>query len=126
MSKRTPSRPTRYALRRAKLLRKDQTLAETILWGKLRNRGLLDLKFRRQHPIGRYIVDFFCSSKNMIVEVDGGVHVERKVHDRLRKEWLQEQGYRVVRFANREVYQRLLEVLEAIVAACTEDSSSSP
>lgn len=126
MSKRTPSRPTRYALRRAKLLRKDQTLAETILWGKLRNRGLLDLKFRRQHPIGRYIVDFFCSSKNMIVEVDGGVHVERKVHDRLRTEWLQEQGYRVVRFANREVYQRLLEVLEAIVAACTEDSSSSP
>jgi adenine-specific DNA-methyltransferase len=88
MSKRTPPRPPRSALRYAKLLRKEQTLAEMILWGKLRNRGLLDLKFRRQHPIGRYIVDFFCSSKDLIVEVDGGVHAERKVYDRLRTEWL--------------------------------------
>ena len=74
----------------------------------------MNLKFKRQKPIGRYIVDFICHECYLIVEVDGGQHQERANYDQSRDRWLQEQGYTVLRFWNHEVMQQMESVLEAI------------
>jgi adenine-specific DNA-methyltransferase len=71
-------------------------------------------KFRRQQPIGEYIVDFVCAERKLIVEVDGGQHVEQAVHDEMRSKWLQSQGYRVLRFWNHDVLMMPDAVLTAI------------
>jgi very-short-patch-repair endonuclease len=103
---------------RAKELRKTQTKVEQVLWARLRNRGLHGLKFRRQHPIGPYIADFYCAEHRLIVEVDGGIHNAQQEPDKLRGEQLAAHGYRVVRFTNAEVETSLQAVLERIAAAC--------
>ena len=83
-------------LKKAKALRKNMTQAEKRLWGELRRRRLLGCKFRRQQPLGPYVVDFACLSLRLIVEVDGGQHARNLVYDKSRDQWLKEQGlYRV-------------------------------
>ena len=72
------------------------------------------LKFRRQHPVGRFIVDFVCPEANLIIEVDGGQHSEHASADCARPDWLKSQGYRVVRFWNNEVLTNIDGVMEAI------------
>jgi acyl-CoA thioester hydrolase len=101
---------------RAQQLRSNSTDAERFLWSKLRNRNLVDAKFRRQFPIGDYVADFCCHEARLIVEVDGGQHAERKAHDDRRTWWLGQAGYRVIRFWNNEVLENLAGVLETIVA----------
>ena len=101
--------------RQARSLRKKMTDVERLLWRSLRNYQCLGFHFRRQKPIGRYIVDFVCYQKNIIIEVDGGGHDQNKVHDHLRDEWLKNHGFRVLRFWNTEVLLNLQGVLQKIV-----------
>jgi very-short-patch-repair endonuclease len=99
---------------RSRRLRRDMTDAERRLWYGLRKRQLQGHKFRRQHPIGNYTVDFVCLDARLIVEVDGGQHGERVDYDAARTRWLEQQGYRVLRFWNDEVLQGLDSVLDLI------------
>jgi len=98
----------------AKTLRKRPTDSERLLWKDLRAKQIEGYKFRRQDPMGRYIVDFACHEKRIVIEVDGGQHVQDKERDRERDQWLKEQGYNVLRFWNNEVLQNIEGVLEAI------------
>jgi len=107
-------RTTESIQERAQALRRDQTPAEQHLWARLRRKQLYGLKFRRQHPMGRYIVDFCCISSKLIVEIDGDSHADQRAYDRERTTWLEKQGYTVIRFTNSEVAHQLDAVLEAI------------
>src|SRR3989440_795799 len=100
----------------ARRLRRDQTDAERTLWFLLRDRRLCGLKFRRQVPIDRYVVDFCCESARLIVEVDGGQHVERSEEDKTRTGALEARGYLVLRFWNNQVLQNTDGVLEVIAS----------
>jgi 5-methyltetrahydrofolate--homocysteine methyltransferase len=104
---------------RARELRKQQTVQEGRLWQRLRNRQLGGAKFRRQAPIGNYIVDFVCFESRVIVEIDGSVHdlPERAERDAVRHDWLEHQGFRVIRFRDGEVYNDIDSVLRAISEA---------
>ena len=113
-------------LQRARKLRKTMTHAETKLWLKLRYQALGNFKFRRQVPIGPYIVDFVCYAASIIVEVDGGHHDEEKHmdYDQTRTVWLENQGFHVLRFWNNEVFENLEGVLEVILEACLHKMST--
>ena len=100
----------------AKTLRKRSTDVEMFIWRHLRAKQLKGLKFRRQQPIGRYIVDFVCLEKKVIIEVDGGQHSVET--DRERDEWLMGQGFKVLRFWNNEVLTNIQGVLEIIMNNC--------
>jgi very-short-patch-repair endonuclease len=104
------------APRFAKQLRKEMTEAEHLLWLHLRAHRLDGQKFRRQQPIGPYIVDFVQFDARLIVEADGGQHNE-SASDRTRDAWLASQGFRVLRFWNHDILQRTDAVLESIWAA---------
>ena len=107
---------------RARQLRKNPTDAEKLLWQKLRYWQLGGLKFRRQLPIGPYIVDFACLEKRLIVEVDGGQHAEQSAYDNDRDAWLRNQNFVVLRFWNTEVMQNIDGVMQVII----EKLRSSP
>lgn len=96
-------------LSRVRNLRRNQTPQEIILWSRLRNRKVKDLKFRRQHLIGKYIVDFVCLERKLIVELDGWQHkIEtHKEYDKERTEFLIEEGFEVLRFWNNEINNNL-------------------
>ncbi len=96
-------------VKRARALRKASTDAEALLWSHLRNRQFRNLKFRRQVPLGCYIVDFYCHELRLLIEVDGGQHSEEV--DRTRTQWLESEGYRMVRFWNHEVLENIDGVL---------------
>src|SRR5215210_6159963 len=100
----------------ARKLRRDQTDAERTLWFRLRDRRFGELKFRRQVPIDRYIVNFCCESARLIIEVDGGQHVERSEKDKTRTGVLEARGYLLLRFWNDEVLQNTDGVLEVIAS----------
>jgi very-short-patch-repair endonuclease len=104
------------------------TDAERLLWRHLRNRELDGWKFRRQYPVGSFIVDFICVEKNLVIEVDGGPHGENVEQDIQRSAYLNRMGYRVFRFWNNQVMQETEGVLEAILAilANTDQNSPSP
>jgi len=93
------------------------TDAERKLWNTLRNRQFGEYKFRRQVPIGPYVVDFVCFEEKLIIEVDGGQHAEEFERDAARTEWLEAEGYRVVRFWNNDVLGNTDGVIRAIEAA---------
>ena len=98
-----------------KQLRIDQTDSETRLWNQLRDRNLHDYKFRRQHIIQGYIVDFVCLEQKLIIELDGGQHAERKSYDNKRTQVLEKEGFRVVRFWNNEVLENIEGALDIIL-----------
>ena len=102
----------------AKALRSNQTDAESLLWRHFRAHRLAGAKFRRQQTIGPYIVDFVCFDKRLIIEVDGGQHLESD-RDMRRDAWLVEQGFSILRFWNNEVFQNTEGVLERILQAIT-------
>jgi very-short-patch-repair endonuclease len=102
----------------AKILRKRLTDTERFLWTYLRAKQLEGLKFRRQEPIGRYIADFVCHEKRIVIEVDGGQHSTNKDKDRERDNWFKVQGYKVLRFWNNEVLTNIAGVLEVIRENC--------
>jgi len=98
----------------ARMLRKGSTNAEKILWYHLRGRKLEGYKFRRQQPMGRYIVDFVNFEKRVVIELDGGQHAIEKDTDKERDAWLKAQGFKVLRFWNNDISQNLEGVLEVI------------
>jgi len=100
----------------ARTLRKDQTEAEKILWGHLRNKRLGGYKFRRQHPIKNYIADFYCHEARLVIEVDGKIHTahDQQVYDEGRTYNLREEGVKVIRFRNEEITNDIGFVLERI------------
>ena len=99
---------------KTKSLRSNQTEAERRLWYHLRAHRFMDLKFKRQTPIGHYIVDFICTEQHLIIELDGGQHADQTDYDQQRDAWLRSQGYTVLRFWNNEVLQQTEAVLERI------------
>ncbi|MEZ7504089.1 vitamin B12 dependent-methionine synthase activation domain-containing protein [Flavobacterium sp. Arc2] len=101
---------------RAKEMRNRPTEAEKMLWNVLSNKGIEDLKFRRQHIIGEYIVDFVCLEKKLVIEVDGGVHdtIEQKEHDQYRTDWLISKGFKVVRYTNKQVLTDINNTIESV------------
>lgn len=112
----------------ARKLRQEQTDAENLLWSHLRAYRLGGLQFRRQQPIGPYVVDFFCPEMKLVVELDGGQHQERISYDQERDAWHQVEGYTVLRYWNNEVIGNLAGVLENIgrVAGAFAEASPSP
>jgi very-short-patch-repair endonuclease len=97
----------------ARTLRSEPTRAERKLWSRLRDRRFLGLKFKRQVPIERFVVDFACLEANLIVEVDGGQHAERIAVDSRRTEILESLGYLVLRFWNNDVLMNIDGVLSS-------------
>ena len=102
---------------RARQLRKNMTDAERALWARLRRRQVLGHKFRRQHPLGPYVVDFVCIQRKLVVEVDGGQHAEHRRDDDRRSARLADQGFAVLRFWNHEVLTDTDAVVRAIADA---------
>lgn len=104
------------SLSNAKKLRKSSTPMEVKLWNRLRSRRFMGLKFRRQCPLGSYIVDFVCIEKKIIIEIDGGQHNEdeQRDYDKRRTEFLNGLGYHVLRFWNNEILLDFDAVMDQI------------
>jgi very-short-patch-repair endonuclease len=100
----------------ARELRQESTAAEKLLWAELRNRKLNGLKFRRQHPIDKFIADFYCNEKKLVVELDGGVHAEKinEEYDEARTAMLTGLNIIVLRFKNEDVINDIKDVLKKI------------
>jgi very-short-patch-repair endonuclease len=98
----------------ARELRNNPTDAERRLWRELKRRQITRVRFRRQQPIGSFIVDFVCFERRVIVEVDGGQHADRLHEDAQRARWLEAQGYRVLRFWNSDVLGNTEAVAQAV------------
>ena len=108
---------TKEALEHSKELRKNSTPAEQILWYYLRNKQLNGLKFRRQEAFGNYILDFVCYEKKLVIELDGGGHLEekQKQHDEIRDKFIIDNGYQVLRIFNNEIFNNIEGVIEEIL-----------
>jgi very-short-patch-repair endonuclease len=108
-------------------LRRDQTSSEARLWGELRNRRLGGWKWRRQAPIGPFIVDFYCPDARLVVELDGPQHQESRAYDARRTQYLEAQGLRVIRFGSEGVWGGDLDrILWRIRRACEAPHLTSP
>ncbi len=110
-----PSKKDLNLVEEAKRLRKHQTPAEEKLWQAIRKRQLGGYKFRRQEINGPFIVDFYNHQNGLIIEVDGGVHLQQQEYDAARTEWLDAHGHVMIRFMNDEVLSHLEEVLKKIM-----------
>lgn len=95
----------------ARTLRRNQTRAENRFWNQVRNRQLRGYKFRRQVPLGKYVADFVCQDKKVIVELDGGQHAEQAEQDLKRTRGLEQLGYQVIRYWNNDVLENMEGVL---------------
>ena len=103
---------------RARTLRSNLTDAEKALWARLRERQVEGARFRRQAPIGPWVVDFFCAEQKLVIEVDGGQHALQTARDEQRTRWLEQQGQlRVLRLWNNDVLENVEGVVETIAAA---------
>jgi len=120
-----PSEKSHYVyppiLQRARDFRHPLMPAEAKVWARVRNRQL-GFKIRRQHPIFRFVADFYCAGAKLCIEIDGDTHAEpdQAKYDAARTAWLEARGYRVIRFHNDDVHRQLDAVLESIRAACAQ------
>jgi len=101
----------------ARQLRRQSTAAEALLWDALRGKGLDGFKFRRQHPIGQFIVDFYCVRAGVVIEIDGPIHAQQSEADRLRQEFLESRDIVVLRFTNDQIDRDMPNVLATIAQA---------
>ena len=108
----------------ARQLRRPQTPAEQRLWSRLRDRRLRGYKFRRQHPIDRFVADFYCAEAKLVVEIDGDSHADQRDYDVARTEYLNARGYTVIRFTNRDVNGQLEGVLQSIADECERSAGA--
>lgn len=108
-------------LRLARDHRHPLTPAEAKIWVRVRSRGL-GFKIRRQHPMWRFIADFYCAEAKLVIEIDGDSHAEpdQGAYDAARTQWLEERGYKVIRISNNEVHRHLEDALNVIYLACQE------
>ena len=114
------------ANQRARRLRRNATGAEKTLWSLLRRKQLAGYRFRRQVPLGPYIVDLACLSARLVIEVDGGQHARSVDRDKHRTQWLEARGYRVLRFWNNDVLGNPDGVLQNILHALGEETPPHP
>ena len=110
----TPARLWRKLKPESRRMRGEPTQAEAALWERLRRKRLSGVRFRRQHPLDRFVVDFFAPELRLVVEIDGPIHDRSVEQDRDRQARLEQLGYRVVRFTNEEAMQSLDGVLDTI------------
>jgi very-short-patch-repair endonuclease len=110
--------PSKHMIRRAKTLRHQSNEPEQLLWTALRNGQIGGLKFRRQHPAGPYVVDFFCHSAALVVELDGMSHEDKAARDAERTKYLEAQGLRVLRVTNTDAMRDLDAVTREIARLC--------
>ena len=120
------SRQRERARVRASELRKTPTEAEALLWYHLRDRRFAEHKFRRQRPIGPYFADFACLDAKLVIELDGGQHVDAAAYDADRTRFIEGQGFRVLRFWNNDVLTQMSVVLEQILLALNVDPHPNP
>mgnify|MGYP001393593869 CR=1 FL=1 len=108
----------KYKQRRQEL-RNNSTKAEQLLWRQLKGSRFLNLKFRRQQGIGKYIVDFYCPDCKLAIEIDGDSHFndDSQDYDKIRTDFLYEEGIKVIRFTNTEIYKNMNGVLESLKSA---------
>ncbi|UTP39885.1 endonuclease domain-containing protein [Phenylobacterium sp. LH3H17] len=111
---------------RARALRANDTRAEARLWEVLRNRRLGGWKWRRQVPVGAYIVDFLCLENRLVIELDGAQHADAVAYDERRTAFLQTQGFTILRFWNHAVFEGREGVCDAILEACGGESPNMP
>ncbi len=111
---------------KARELRKNRTDAEKRLWERLRRSRIDGFRFRQQAPIGKYIVDFVCFEAKLVVELDGGQHVEQATYDAKRTGWLETQGFRILRFWNNEVFENIEGVEEVVQVALHSGDVAHP
>ena len=104
----------------ARMLRKRMTKAEKLLWERLRGLKCGGLKFRRQTPIGAYIVDFLCYKHSLVIEIDGGIHALQEDYDQIREKEIRKRGYKILRFTNDVVLHQLELVVSIIEEAAKE------
>jgi very-short-patch-repair endonuclease len=117
-----PNRSNPKTMNRAGELRRNLTPAEQRLWAILRNQQIDGVRFRRQHAIGNFIVDFCAPRQKLVIELDGSQHLEQEEYDTERTAFLQSQGYRVLRFWNMDVMKDLRGVITAIQNTLTEEA----
>jgi very-short-patch-repair endonuclease len=115
-------------LEKRRRLRKDQTHAESLLWRRLRGKGLAGYKFYRQYGVSPYIADFYCPKCKLVVELDGGQHYssEGLEYDKVRSEFMQNVGIKTLRFTNSEVIEDLEKILNVIAQELEKNSPPSP
>jgi very-short-patch-repair endonuclease len=116
---------SRVVRTRAKDLRREETFAERLLWRVLRDRSVNGLKFRRQHPLDGFVLDFFCPEVRLCVELDGGIHDPQQDRHAARTAQLVARGLRVIRFRNEEVENDMPSVLRRIARAAARSSAAS-
>ncbi len=118
---------TKTKTARARKLRRDATRPEQKLWFRLRGTQMAGASFRRQHPVGPYVLDFYCPSAKLVVELDGDQHGTDKglAHDAARTRFLNRKGIRVLRFANNDIKENLDGVCEGIYRALTPTRRAS-
>ena len=104
----------RYVIKLAQTMLKDMTAPEKKLWLKLKNKQIDGLRFRRQHPIGRYIADFYCHELKLVIELDGAIHDDRKEYDENRDAFLKAGGYSLLRFSNNSIEDSIDDVVKKI------------
>ena len=117
---------TRSKVLLARQMRAEPTEAEAVLWRALRGRRLAGWRFRRQHVLAGFVVDFYCPSLWLAIEVDGPIHDERRVEDDARTQALATLGVRVLRFRNEDILSRLQEVLEVLTTSCQRIAEQVP
>ena len=116
--------PLGEGMERARELRRTSTFPERLLWKLLRGGRLGYLKFRRQHPVGPYVADFYCHEAKLVVEIDGATHDLRAEEDRRRTEYLQAHGLSVLRVSNEDVLRNLEGVAIAVLRAAGRDDGT--
>lgn len=114
-----------HIFEKAKMLRKNMTVSEQVLWRELKGKKLLGLRFRPQHPIDIFIADFYCHPIKLVIEIDGGIHKnkEQKVYDLGREGELENWGIKVIRFTNEEIENKVNQVVGEIEQICRERQS---
>ncbi|MEX1107731.1 MAG: DUF559 domain-containing protein [Dongiaceae bacterium] len=108
---------------RARELRRNSTDVERVLWRRLRHRQFLGLKFRRQHPVGPYVTDFYCEALHLVIELDGGQHTTNAMADARRTAFLESKELTVIRFWNNDVLKNVDGVLESLAEIIRQQQS---
>src|SRR3990172_12937668 len=115
-------KPKPIGYKRARALRKELTPAERKLWAHLRGDKLNEVNFRRQHAIGKYIVDFCSVKEKLVIELDGSEHIEQAEYDAERSRFLESRGYKVIRFWNNQIMNDINGVIRALILAMEPES----
>jgi very-short-patch-repair endonuclease len=116
-------RSPKYVIELARKMRVKLTIPENVLWEKLKTKKMGGYRFRVQHPIHRYILDFYCHEKKLAIEIDGDIHKFRKDYDEYRDEYLESAGITTIRFSNEDVISNIDYVLSEIQKYLTQNKS---